>query len=172
MLQSYAVEGETVQPVGSFNDRLLMMQRPNNPCSRAIHWTEAVELRANHGFDVFTIGRAPHNDLVLRGYFPRYCQRGRPGTVSRISCRLLCERSFPHRIYLQTVNADRVESLNDGIRKTKFVKLWHPVSKSWCSITSSGKRQITPISAKPTTNDSLTNGTLIREISIPVIKFL
>ena len=129
-----------MRPVGSFNDRLLMLQHPKNN-GGITHRAEVTGIHGNSGFDVFTVGRSSVNDLVVRGYFPRGSQEGRPGTVSRISCRLLCERSFPHRVFLIGGSAKRYDSryaeteqMKGG--ETNTVKLWHSASESWCSVLS------------------------------------
>ena len=126
--------------MGSFNDRLLMLQRPKIN-GEITHRAEVTGIHGNSGLDVFTVGRSPVNDLVVRGYFPRGSQEGRSGTVSRISCRLLCKRSFPHRVFLISRNGKAYDSRYAETEpmmgvETKIVKLWHSASESWCPVSS------------------------------------
>ena len=123
-MQSYAVDEET-HPVGSPNDTLRLMRR----------------LDSSGTHDLYRVGRARENDLVLRGLFPITHSRGRPGTVSRFACQLFCERSPPHRVFLVEggVLKEDVTSSKDilpshgeqGRRGGRMMRLWQPSTQTW-----------------------------------------
>jgi hypothetical protein len=103
-------EGLIISPSGTRNDSLLMMKRPTaNGVSLSEHTAPSSQsfggksrvffsTYRDRGMDMFQLGRADSNDLITRGYFP--VESAGRGTVSHLACRILCERSPPHRAFL------------------------------------------------------------------------